>query len=246
MSAPVHLWIAAKLPADVRRAIDRVAAAPDVLHVAIMPDVHLASEVCVGTVVATSRLIYPDAAGSDIGCGMAAVAVNGDASLLRDAEVARGILRDLTEAIPPIRRHRPAAMPQSLAGPSLSDPALESLRARDGAVEFATLGRGNHFLELQADEHQQLWWMVHSGSRAMGPAVRDFHTHVAEATRSRELVALDATTSAGQAYLNDMSWCRAYATASRRAMLEAAQRVMRSRLRIDLDWSSYFDCDHNH
>src|SRR4051812_48162235 len=123
MSAPVRSWLVGKLPADVRLAIDRIAAAPDVVHVAIMPDVHLASEVCVGTIVATSRLIYPAAVGSDIGCGMAAVAINADASLMRDEAAGRQLLRDLSEAIPPIRRHRPLEMPGSLASASLSHPA---------------------------------------------------------------------------------------------------------------------------
>ena len=49
-----------------------------------MPDVHLAAEVCIGVVVATSHLIYPQAVGGDIGCGMLAVAVDVEASALKN------------------------------------------------------------------------------------------------------------------------------------------------------------------
>lgn len=35
----------------------------------------------------------------------------------------------------------------------------------DGSHQLGTLGRGNHFLELQREPDGQLWLMVHSGSR---------------------------------------------------------------------------------
>ena len=47
-----------------------------------MPDVHLSEEVCTGTVIATKRLLYPHAVGNDIGCGMAAVRLQGEAACL--------------------------------------------------------------------------------------------------------------------------------------------------------------------
>lgn len=248
MSAPVHAWLAEKLPAKVRDAIDRIARAPGVTHVAIMPDVHLAEEVCVGTVIATTRLIYPAAVGGDIGCGMAAVAIDAESSLLHDERRGRELLSRLRDAIPGIRRRRALPLPAGLATTPLSHPSLESIGRRDGRVEFATLGRGNHFLEFQADEHDRLWMMVHSGSRAMGPAARDLHLCPATMIldHAAKLRALDATTPAGQAYLHDMSWCRAYAAASRWAMLQEAAGVMRSLFAAEADWSSCFDCDHNH
>ena len=51
----------------------------------------------------------------------------------------------------------------------LSDPTLETNRRTDEIIEFATLGSGNHFIELQTDEGDRLWLMVHSGSRGIGP-----------------------------------------------------------------------------
>ena len=67
---------------EVVRSVERMRLAADVRHVAIMPDAHLAKDVCVGAVVATRTLIYPAAVGSDIGCGMAAVAIDSDSALL--------------------------------------------------------------------------------------------------------------------------------------------------------------------
>ncbi len=62
-------------------ALRRLSQADDVDVIAVMPDVHLAGDVCVGTVVATRRLLYPAAVGGDIGCGMAAIRLQGHVCL---------------------------------------------------------------------------------------------------------------------------------------------------------------------
>ena len=77
--APLRSWLAAPLDRDVSEALQRLRCAPDVQQIAVMPDVHLAAEVCIGVVVATSHVIYPQAVGGDIGCGMLAVAVDVEA-----------------------------------------------------------------------------------------------------------------------------------------------------------------------
>src|SRR2546422_9814852 len=90
--APVRTWLAAPMDRDVAEAIERLRHAPDVRQIAVMPDVHLAADVCIGVVVATSHLIYPQAVGGDIGCGMLAVASNLEAATLQDPPVAGRVL----------------------------------------------------------------------------------------------------------------------------------------------------------
>src|SRR5690606_35645679 len=86
----VRSWLAEPLPRAVAQAIDRVAAAPGVRRLAVMPDVHLAEDVCVGLVAGTDGPIYPQAVGGDIGCGMAALRLHGGASLDERAAARRG------------------------------------------------------------------------------------------------------------------------------------------------------------
>jgi tRNA-splicing ligase RtcB len=243
----VRAWLPNPLPADVAAAIDRIARTDDALQVAIMPDVHLSHEVCVGTVLATSRLIYPNAVGGDIGCGMAAMAFEASADLLRPEAHAARLLAALPRAVPAMRHASRAmrALPDTLSQIPLSDPKLESIRRRDGLVQFGTLGRGNHFLEFQSDEEDRLWLMVHSGSRAIGQAVRDHH--LTSATRSASgLTFLDSQSPVGRAYLADMEWSRAYAGESRRAMALATADLMCELFGVRPIASSYFGCDHNH
>lgn len=244
--APVELRLAAPMGREVADAIDRLRRAPDVQRVAVMPDVHLATDVCIGVVVATSHLIYPQAVGGDIGCGMLAVALDADAAALTAARAGR-LLADLGRAVPARRRNRRSALEQPLevAALELSDPKLEALRRTEGVLRFATLGSGNHFLEFQADEEDRLWLMVHSGSRAVGPAVRDHHLAIAGSVGG-QLRALDARSDEGAAYLRDVDAARLYADASRRAMGKEAGAVVERVLGASLCWETAVATDHNH
>ncbi len=247
VQAKIRSWASERLPDDVRRSLNRLARSDDVQHIAVMPDVHLARDVCVGTVFGTSRLIYPDAIGGDIGCGMCTMAV--DAS---QTDVCPESVRELHRAIRsvvPIQRQR-AGIAESLADrvPASSDlsmPALQVYADTEGAAQLGTLGTGNHFLELQYDHEDQLWLMVHSGSRGLGQAVRAAHIESADHSRSG-LKILDVNTSAGAAYLRDMQWVREFAAENRRVMLQAVGAALSDLFRWNVIEETLVDCDHNH
>ncbi len=240
-------WLATPMRADLAEAVERIHRAPDVQQVAVMPDVHLASDTCIGVVIATSHLIYPQAVGGDIGCGMLAVAFDVEAARLKNARIATQILIDLGRAVPSRRRNRNAviAQPSELANVQLTDARLEAIRQREGELEFATLGSGNHFLELQADEEDRIWLMVHSGSRALGQAIRDHHLARAQPADWR-LRVLDSQSDAGKAYLHDAGWARGFAAASRLAMAEEAGRVLSYALGAAIRRETVIQTDHNH
>src|SRR6185369_13648864 len=124
--APMRHWLAAPMEQDVSRAIERLRRCPDVQQIVVMPDVHLSADVCIGVVVATSHLIYPQAVGGDIGCGMLAAALDVEAAALHHPKIACRVLTELGRAVPPRRRNRQTAVPQpsDVAGASLSTPKL--------------------------------------------------------------------------------------------------------------------------
>lgn len=245
--SPIRTWLAAPMGHEVSEALERLRRAPDVQQIAVMPDVHLAADVCIGVVVATSHLIYPQAVGGDIGCGMLAVALDLDSSALHAPKVAGEVLADLGQAVPARRRNRRLVIPQpeGVANGRLSHPVIDSVRRKEGETEFATLGSGNHFVEIQADEDARLWLMVHSGSRALGQAIRDHHLTRAQPVDNR-LRALDAKSEAGANYLHDASCARRFADASRRAIAEEVGRVLNRKLGAHVDWDTVITTDHNH
>ncbi len=251
--SPISAWLTEPMARDVKLAVDRLARAPDIQRIAVMPDVHLAEGVCIGVVAATTHLIYPQAVGGDIGCGMSALAFDAEADLLRDEALASSLLDALRVSVPPMRhpsRHGAPPLPTHVAEPAdgasvLSHASLQKAVDREGRVEFGTLGRGNHFLEFQADEDGRLWMMVHSGSRHMGQAIT--HLHLLRATPATGgLKHLDADSAQGQAYLHDLAWARAYAEANRRQIAAAAAETVAQRCGAPAMWGSYISCDHNH
>jgi tRNA-splicing ligase RtcB len=151
----------------VRLAIERLATAGDVARVAVMPDVHLAEEVCVGVALATHGRIYPAAIGGDVGCGVDAIPLGAPVEALRP--VAPRLLAALQRAIPVERGSG------GLLDLPWSDGRLSRLAEREGRAQLGTLGSGNHFIELAGDDADELWLLVHSGSRCLGPALQRLH-----------------------------------------------------------------------
>jgi tRNA-splicing ligase RtcB (3'-phosphate/5'-hydroxy nucleic acid ligase) len=248
--AQLHKWLAEPMPAEVQSSLERLARAEDAEHIAVLPDVHLADDVCVGVAIATNRLLYPAAVGGDIGCGMAAIRFDAQADLLASEQAAAVLLAGLIRAVPSLK-HRaqtaPAELPACLRDGPLSHPQLEKLKSREGRLQLGTLGRGNHFLEFQADEQERLWLMVHSGSRSMGQAITAHHVAAGGGRRGQhDLVALDAESIQGQAYLGDVAWAIQYAQENRLAIVAAMSRLMQSLFGVTSNAESLIQCHHNH
>ncbi|MBA3480858.1 MAG: RtcB family protein, partial [Pirellulales bacterium] len=208
--ATLKTWLTEPLSKEVDQSVKRLRQAEGVRAVALMPDVHLAEQVCVGAIVATEELIYPAAVGGDIGCGMAAVAFDVEAAAIDNERAAGAVLAGLYQIVPANKHRNPRDLTEDLQKQPLSEPGLQRLAARDGRVQLGTLGRGNHFLEFQADQEGRLWALVHSGSRAMGQAITEWHLRRAT-SMGGELKALEAASNEGESYLADVAWARRYA-----------------------------------
>jgi tRNA-splicing ligase RtcB len=211
-----------------------------------MPDLHLGRLANNGTAVATETLVYPQAIGSDIGCGFSAISFASNAEPLGEPAVAKEVIRALYKLVPALKQRdaRVRALPEAIQPGGLSDGSLARKGEREGAYQLGTLGRGNHFVELQRDVAGQLWLMVHSGSRAMGQFITDFH--LAKAARSATgLQFLDLRTPTGRAYFSDMEWAVRYATVNRLAMMAQVTEALEELLGIRALQASYVDSPHN-
>ncbi len=100
----VRLWLACGLDVPTVKALDRLRMLADLQRLAVMPDVHPAADVCVGTVIATSELIYPQAIGGDIGCGMSTVALDGLGLEALHEKRRRIVLEQLGKEVPILAR----------------------------------------------------------------------------------------------------------------------------------------------
>ncbi|MFM8283404.1 MAG: RtcB family protein [Planctomycetaceae bacterium] len=249
MTAPVRRWLCGRIDDGLVRQIDRLGRQPDVVAVAVMPDVHQGRVVPNGVAVATRRLVYPDLVGADIGCGIAALRFTVGADVARDR--LEGLLERLPGAVPTLKqpvdraaRHRPLV--EGLGAPSA--PRLARAADRDGVYQLGTLGRGNHFLELAGDDEGALWGVVHTGSRALGQEITAFHRAPGAdgpGASADELPALDLDGAAGRAYFADMEWACRYAAANRAAILNALADLVEELIGGTVDTGSFVDSPHN-
>jgi len=53
--ASIKMWLAEPLKPEVFTALERLVKTEDVYHIAVMPDVHLAKAVCIGTVILKAK-----------------------------------------------------------------------------------------------------------------------------------------------------------------------------------------------
>lgn len=58
-------------------------------------------------------------------------------------------------------------------------------RPERGVTQLGSLGGGNHFMELQADQHDRVWLMVHTGSRGFGHGLTTNYFQVAKQENPR-------------------------------------------------------------
>ena len=150
-------------------------------HIAIMPDAHTGKGMPIGGVLATIGVVIPNAVGVDIGCGMCAVKTNLKALELSVNQI-KAIMRHIRKTIPLGFDHQKNAMDKSLL-PDLDLDACPFLRNKTVAMlkEIGTLGGGNHFIEIQKDtKKDDVWIMIHSGSRHVGLTVANYYNKQAE------------------------------------------------------------------
>lgn len=254
----VRMWLADPLDDAASRILVRAQTLPGLRRMAVMPDVHPSSDVCVGTVLGTAGLVYPAAIGGDIGCGMSTLRVRAEGAL--SAGQSQQVFNHWRRSIDAIVRRsdrRTIDVPRTCHAPEskdLQDARLEKLADGLGSRQVGTLGRGNHFIELQIDEQGDLWLLVHSGSRSMGQAVLDQAQRLAHQSGVRAaMLGLDASSAAGRDYLRWQEWCVRYARSNRCHLLAIAAEGVREAIanagnwkRIgEADWDSLIDTPHN-
>ncbi|MFN8391265.1 MAG: RtcB family protein [Bdellovibrionota bacterium] len=140
------------------------------LPFALMADFHPCVGGVIGSVIPSRASIYPALIGADAGCGVAAVR-------LKEFEVPRR--EQLEELFRAIRRAIPTGSAEypKLAGNDAECgvwdglaklPIVTRFTREKLERQFATLGGGNHFIELGLDNDRGVWIVVHTGSRYFG------------------------------------------------------------------------------
>jgi RNA-splicing ligase RtcB len=147
----------------------------DDCKIRIMPDCHAAKGCTIGTTIKLKDKVTPNLVGVDIGCGMLVVELgNIDIDFNRLDEV-------INNFVP--------------SGFSVHDKAINNFDCTKFICNsvldndfcdksIGSLGGGNHFIEIDADENENKYLIIHSGSRNLGVKVCKFYQDLAIETLS--------------------------------------------------------------
>ncbi len=234
-------------------------------HVAAMPDVHTGIGATVGAVIPTYKAIIPAAVGVDIGCGMNAVRLSLKAEQLPDQ--LHRLRAAIEAAIPlgfdqhprdPVKRSTIVALEKRLKRIYERHPALLKMQRNRGAPtwirQIGTLGGGNHFIELCIDEAQDVWILLHSGSRGIGNAIGRYFIALAKKEMEphldrlphRDLAYFTEGTSHFADYVEAVHWAQDYAMTNRREMMRLILEALKKHLPPFQATKEAVNCHHNY
>jgi tRNA-splicing ligase RtcB len=220
-------------------------------RIRVMPDVHAGKGCTIGTTMTISDKVVPDIVGVDIGCGMLV-------SALGKAHIEYSKLdKVIRENVPGGKnvRSEPHAFNAHVDVGALR--CAEKVNLSRARLSLGTLGGGNHFIEVDRDDGDNLYLVIHSGSRQMGLQIAEYYQRYADTWmrsravaelvnrykaegREKELQKAISEMKADEAgglhylqgacfddYLHDMAIAQAYAGWNRRAMADVIARKMK-------------------
>ncbi|NRD08548.1 RtcB family protein [Rathayibacter agropyri] len=228
-------------------------------HLALMPDAHLGLGATVGSVIPTDGAIIPAAVGVDIGCGMIAVRTTFTRDDLAGHDLSE--LRQQIERAVPLSAGAANKKIVATAAPRIAD--LEALAveagfdpdsyARHWRLQLGTLGSGNHFIEVSADETGAVWLFLHSGSRGVGNRIASAHIRIAREYCARHWISLPDPdlaylvegTAEFDRYIAELRWAQHFALLNREEMMDRVVRQLSEWLGREVDEAERINCHHN-
>ncbi len=262
--APKCLSWASMLDANAREQTIRTSTMPFVHpHLALMPDAHLGKGATVGSVIPTLGAIIPAAVGVDIGCGMIAVRTPFTATEVRAAGPLAGLRTGIERMVPLSAGHHNRTLDvgpntrtyldelTTLADQAGFDPGRYGKNWRH---QLGSLGSGNHFIEVTADETDSVWLFLHSGSRGIGNRIAQHHIKVAQdgAERDgielpdRDLAFLAEGTAEFDSYIDELTWAQRFALLNRREMMDRVEAAFAAHMGSPVDPVETIQCHHNY
>lgn len=185
-------------------------------YVALMADHHKGYAVPIGGVVAYRDSISPSGVGYDIACGNKAVLLDVPASEIR------ANLRSIMDDIWANLSFGVGRKNATRVDHALFDDEAWRIRAVSGLKQTAreqlgTIGSGNHYVDLFADEQDRTWVGVHFGSRGLGHKTATYFLKAGGASDGMDVAPLviPAAGDLGAEYLACMHLAGRYAYAGR-------------------------------
>ena len=138
----------------------------------IMPDVHAGKGCVIGFTANLGNKVIPNIVGVDIGCGMLCVELG---NIELDLEKLDKVINEHIPAGRNIREHKLLEFEQVNKLYCLRE--LKEIKKFNRAI--GTLGGGNHFIEIDVDDENNKYLVIHTGSRNLGKQVAEYYQNLA-------------------------------------------------------------------
>ena len=183
----------------------------------------------IGGVVAYRDYVSPSGVGYDIACGNKAVKTN--LTTADGIDIAK-LMDDIAKTVSFGVGRSNATLVDDAVVDEIRDAAFAPQRQLTdlAAAQLGTVGSGNHYVDVFADEEGVIWIGVHFGSRGFGhktasgflalAAGLKFDEHAKEGEMDSPPVLFAIDSELGQAYIEAMTLAGKYAYAGRNAVVE--------------------------
>src|SRR5699024_1959827 len=126
--------------------------------------------------------------------------------------------------------------------------------AKNWRLQLGSLGGGNHFIEVTADDHGDVWAFLHSGSRGIGNQIarrfiriaQDLAKHKVSQLPDRDLVYLSRDAAAYDEYLDHLYWAQEFARLNREVMMDRVIDQIGRFMGEDVQRVDEVNCHHNY
>lgn len=121
--------------------------------------------------------------------------------------------------------------------------------------QAGTLGSGNHFIEICLDENQDVWVMLHSGSRGIGNMIGSYFIEKAKKRMEQYFITLPdealayfpEDTDDFNAYVEAVNWAQNYALENRRVMMQTVLVALKRHIPVEFTVTQEaINCHHNY
>ena len=194
--------------------------------ICVMPDVHPSKVCTVGLTMTVGEKILPEVVSSDIGCGLTITKLQ---KFRPDFQKLDKVIMENIPSGSNIRK-KPHIKAETFNFEKL---CAEKHINKDRALRsLGTLGQGNHLLEIDKDETNEYYLVIHSGSRHLGKELTDFYLSQGEKFLKEKgyNVPYELTWLEGelmQNYLHDLAIVQEFAELNRRIMAEEICKGMK-------------------
>jgi len=211
---------------------------------ALMPDAHAGYSLPIGAVIATQDYIIPAWVGYDIGCGMCALPTTfSKEDVIENSDK---IFKSIYRSIPVGFNHNNVDQVWTNI-PNMTNVA-ENIFNKNGLKQLSSLGGGNHFIEIGYGNGEQIWIIIHSGSRGIGHAIATHYMKIASGNgKAREgHFGFYVESQDGKDYVTDLNFGLEFALENRKQIIKKVEREISYYCNGEGDWSNLINRNHNH